>query len=103
MAGVAAQLAGCVPSEHKALGFIPSTGITLVWWWRPVIPALRRRLSYLPEITQLVRSKDRSQRALSWVPSLFSHSQQTALGLEDRESRKGCGERAEGRKHGFSV
>lgn len=71
MAGVAAQLAGCMPSEHKALGFIPGTGITLVWWRRPVIPALRRRLSYLPEITQLVRSKDRSQRALSWVSSLF--------------------------------
>lgn len=71
MAGVATQLAGYVPSKHKALGFIPSTGINLVWWRRPVIPALRRRLSYLPEITQLVRSKDRSQRALSWVPSLF--------------------------------
>lgn len=71
LAGVATPLAGCMPSKHKALGFIPSTGINLVGWWRPVIPALRRRLSFLPEITQLVRSEDRSQRALSWVPSLF--------------------------------
>lgn len=68
-------MAGCVPSKHKALGFIPSTGINLVGWRRPVIPALRKRLSFSPEITQLVRSKDRSQRALSWVPHVIPSRQ----------------------------
>lgn len=70
LAGCVAQLAGCVSSRHKALGFISNTRINLVWWQRPVIPAMRR-LSYSPESTQLVRRKERSQRALSWVPSLF--------------------------------
>lgn len=58
LAGPGAQLAGCQPSKHQALGFIPSTGINQVWWQRP-------------EITQPARSKERSQRALSWVPSFF--------------------------------
>lgn len=63
-------MAGCVPSEHEALGSIPSPGTNQMGWHRSVTPALGR-CSYLPEVTHRMRSWERSQRALPWVPLPF--------------------------------
>lgn len=94
-------MAGCEPSNLKAPGCIPSTRINQVWRQRPVNLALRR-LSDFPEVTQLARGKERSQRALSWVPlalpTRHAVSSRRLLGWRTERRREDVENRQRGKK-----